>query len=145
MVFFAPVVVHVWYCAVVAVLPRSLPLPLISPWPRTLATAIILRTALVSEMNPVIWVSQLDQGKPERTPSCFFSFLYLLFYLLPGPLGLFVLLFRDASVLTPRSEAAHPQELFRSVCLDALSVWFPTHTGLCHSPRTQPSLTLTYM
>lgn len=41
---------------------------------------------------------QLDQGS-QRRPQAVFSSSF--FYLLPGPLSLFMLLFRDASVLTP--------------------------------------------
>lgn len=81
--------------------------PLINPWPWTTAEIIsgLIRAVLVSEMDTVIWLSQLDQAKPEDL-KLFFSFLCLLFFfffnLLPGPLGLFMLLFRDASVLTWR-------------------------------------------
>lgn len=42
---------------------------------------------------------QLDQGSQRRPQAVFFFLLF--FYLLPGPLSLFMLLFRDASVLTP--------------------------------------------
>lgn len=74
----------------------------------------------MSEMNPVIWISQLESRRGPQ--DVFFPFFIVFFYLLSGPLGLFGLLFRDASALTRRSEAARPQELFRSFCLDALSL-----------------------
>lgn len=116
------------------------------PFPADIISGLV-RTALVSQMDTVIGLSQLDQGKAREDlkpfpplPLSLSSFLSF-----PGPLGLFMLLFGDASVLTRRSEVARPQELFRSFSLDALSPRFTTHTGLCHSPRTQPSLMLACM
>lgn len=52
----------------------------------------------MSEMDTVIWLrSWIREAREDPKPFFFSSF----FYLLPGPLSLFMLLFRDASVLTP--------------------------------------------
>lgn len=82
---------------------------------------------------------QLDQGS-ERRPQAVFFFLSS-----SRPLGLFMLLFRDASVLTLEVRGHSSTGAIPLLLPNALSVWFTTHTGPCHSGPTQPSLTLTCM
>lgn len=62
-------------------------------------------------------------GKAREDFKLFFPpFFIFFFYLPPGSLGLFMLLFGDASVLTRRSEVSRPQDQLRSFSPDALSL-----------------------
>jgi len=79
---------------------------------------------------------KLDQASQR---SCFFLF----FKSTSRPLGLFMLLFRDASVLSPKVRGRSSTGAIPLLLPSALSRWFTTHTGPCHSAPTQPSLTPT--
>lgn len=94
-------------------------------------------------MDTVIWLhSWIRVAREDPKP---FFFHPPLFYLLPGPLSLFTILFRDASDLTPEVRGHWSTGAIPLLLPTALSLWFTTHTGPCHSGPTQPSLTLTYM
>lgn len=91
-------------------------------------------------MDTLIWLhSWISEGREDPKPFFFSSFSF--FKSSSRPFGLVMLLFRDASVLTPRVRGHSSTGAIPLLLPNALSLWFTTHTGPCHSAPTQPSLT----
>lgn len=83
---------------------------------------------------------QLDQVS-ERRPRAVSNLLYFFFSFFFPALCLLGLLFGDASVLTLEVRGHSSTGAILLLLPNALSLWFTTHAGPCHSAPTQPSFT----
>lgn len=83
---------------------------------------------------------QLDQVS-ERRPRAVSNLLCFFFFFFFPALCLLGLLFGDASVLTLEVRGHSSTGAILLLLPNALSLWFTTHAGPCHSAPTQPSFT----
>lgn len=83
---------------------------------------------------------QLDQVS-ERRPQAVSNLLYFFFSFFFPAFCLLGLLFGDASVLTLEVRGQSSTGAILLLLPNALSLWFATQAGPCHSAPTQPSFT----